>query len=204
MAVPVGLILLLYGHYQDSRIATYLGIGFLAPIAVPVILVIVLVLLALGLGFGGILPIVMARRWTRRRREMKQVLELDRLAASGADRALLWERMRGLKNPEPEIHGEFASRFLDPQCRYREFLISYAGAVGQDQVALRQDDPMGPQAWYLGLCRRYNVNRMHAGFLVRVREQVDQEELRQLWKRALATPEPWLLPPELEVHEDIP
>lgn len=176
---------------------TWIGIGLLIPTAIPLGLILGLLLI----GFGVIWPITAVKDGIRRRSQRKSFQKLDRLSAEGVDGEPVNAELKNLERLQPGMYALAIERFLDPRFRYRYAFISDVGDLVVDQVALRADDPLAPLAWYRGLCKRYDVNRMHAGFLIRVREKLEEGELERLWKRALASQDLWALPPELEVNE---
>jgi len=141
----------------------------------------------------------------RRRRARTFLARLDQLAASGP-----LDVFRDVL-AHPPVRLEYFVLGLEQRAGDASYprdaradLLYRAMPPTNDQVALRRDDPLAVFAWMRGLQRRYDENRMHAGWLIRVSTTVPKDRLDALWARALASPDPWVLPPELEVHEELP
>lgn len=203
VAAPAGLLMIALA-VREHRLAFGIWAGVLLLSAIPPLLEVVFVIL---IGIGALvvfLPSRMVKGFFTRRRQQKAILELDRLGQQGARPEEYRPLVAQLDRPEPEVIPAILERVLDRRCPYREQLFWHAGPGTLDEIARREDDPLAVPSWHRGLSRRHDVNRMHAGLLLRVKSEVPAEELRALWKRAMKSSEFWALPPELEIHEEVP
>ena len=160
-----------------------------------VVLVLLGIVLALKLGFW--FHAALRRYWMRR-----MLRTMDEASRSAVPTFVEGLNLL-LDSPPDGVFSELLTRLNDPAypLEARLYLMRPFFRPQLDPIARRLDDPLAPHAWLRGLEQRWNENHMHAGVLIRVRSEVKEEQLRELWTRALGSTDSWALPPELEIHE---
>lgn len=191
LAVPASVLLVIAGLVAHHR-GLLITAGILAGlVALPWVLMIGFGLLV-ALLFAILIPFqtLSDRRKERRNRERVRqlMLELDRLDPA-ADAQKVLEEVRAFNyRDDPEVLG----RVRDLKHPHRLALLEFVSLGVLSELARRADDPLGPIAWKLALIGTWTPNGKQ------VRSNVPAEEVEKLWRRSLASPDPFALPGELQ------
>lgn len=193
VALPLAVVLVVAGLVAGQR-GLLITSGVLAGlVALPWVLMIGFGLL-IALLFAVLVPLqtLSDRRKERRRREelLRMLAELDRLgpeAEAGIQKILESIRLMLLRD-DPEL----LRRVRDGSHPHRLPLLEFVSLEVLRDLARRPDDPLAPVAWKLAIIGTWTPNGKQ------VRSNVPAEEVEKLWRRSLASSDPFAMPGELQ------